>query len=144
MALRPVRTGPGTLGGGIAGLLDGLLYGFARSPPMRPCGPDPLDAADSRQPQRARGPHRRPGGELRTRGGNLLGGSLNILATSSAESNVQLDRFGAFFGELHFGPTTEVVLEAIEGFLFGSCLVGAIVRMNHLTTGESEPSPSTG
>src|SRR5690606_34444259 len=34
---------------------------------------------------------------------------------------------GRFFGEVHFGHTTQVVLGGIEGLLFGSCVVGALV-----------------
>lgn len=60
-------------------------------------------------------------------GGRLLGGSLELLAQSFANSRLQLDALGRFFGEVHFGATTQVVLGGLEGLIFGSCVVGAIV-----------------
>ena len=60
-------------------------------------------------------------------GGHLMGGSLELLARSFADSRLQLDALGRFFGEVHFGPTTQVVLGSIEGLLFGGCVVGALV-----------------
>lgn len=65
-------------------------------------------------------------------GGHLMGGSLHLLAQSFAESRLQLDRFGSLFGELHFGQATQVALSGIEGLLFCSCVVGAIVLLRHL------------
>ena len=62
-------------------------------------------------------------------GGRLMGGSLDLLAKSFAESRLQLDRFGAPFGELHFGPATQVALGGVEGLLFGCCVVGALALM---------------
>lgn len=70
-------------------------------------------------------------------GGHLMGGSLNLLANSFAESKLQLDRFGVLFGELHFGRATEVALGGIEGFLFGSCVVGALALMVGSENGSS-------
>lgn len=60
-------------------------------------------------------------------GGRLMGGSLELLARSFAGSRLQLDAFGRFFGELHFGYTTQVVMGGLEGLLFGSCVAGALV-----------------
>ncbi len=60
-------------------------------------------------------------------GGNLMGGSLQLLSRSFEGSMLQLDVLGRFFGEMHFGVTTQVILGGIEGLLFGSCVVGAIV-----------------
>ncbi|CAN5573556.1 hypothetical protein BH23BAC4_BH23BAC4_08600 [soil metagenome] len=60
-------------------------------------------------------------------GGHLMGGSLELLARSFTSSRLQLDTLGRFFGEVHFGGTAQVVLGGIEGFLFGSCVVGAMV-----------------
>ncbi len=62
-------------------------------------------------------------------GGRLMGGSLDLLTKSFAESRLQLDRFGPLFGELHFGHATQVALGGVEGFLFGSCVVGALALM---------------
>lgn len=56
-----------------------------------------------------------------------MGGSLELLARAFAGSRLHLDALGRYFGELHFGYTTQGVLGGIEGFFFGSCVVGAIV-----------------
>lgn len=60
-------------------------------------------------------------------GGHLMGGSLELLARSFADSRLHLDTLGRFFGEVHFGHTTQVALGSVEGLLFGSCVVGALV-----------------
>ena len=60
-------------------------------------------------------------------GGRLMGGSLDLLTQSFADSRLELDRFGPLFGELHFGRVTQVVLGSVEGFLFGSCVIGVII-----------------
>ena len=60
-------------------------------------------------------------------GGHLMGGSLELVARSFADSRLQLDALGRLFGEVHFGHTTQVVLGSVEGLLFGSCVAGALV-----------------
>lgn len=60
-------------------------------------------------------------------GGHLMGGSLVLLARSFEGSRLHLDALGRFFGEVHFGHTTQVVLGGIEGLLFGSCVAAALV-----------------
>ncbi|NNF04357.1 MAG: transcriptional regulator [Rhodothermales bacterium] len=69
-------------------------------------------------------------------GGRLMGGSLNLLAQSFADSNLQLDAFGPIFGELGFGLATQVALGGIEGFLFGLCVVAALGWMARMRNGE--------
>lgn len=69
-------------------------------------------------------------------GGHLMGGSLELLARSFADSRLQLDTLGRFFGELHFGLTTQVTLGGIEGLLFGTCVVGAIVVAHRAVSSE--------
>ena len=64
-------------------------------------------------------------------GGHLMGGSLELLARSFADSRLQLDTLGRLFGEVHFGHTTQVVLGSVEGLLFGSCVAGALVMARH-------------
>lgn len=68
-------------------------------------------------------------------GGHLMGGSLDLLARSFTGSRLQLDALGRLFGEVHFGPTAQVVLGSVEGLLFGSCVAGALVmaRLTLLT-----------
>ena len=65
-------------------------------------------------------------------GGRLMGGSLDLLVKSFTESRLQLDRFGPLFGEVHFGLTTQVVLGGVEGLLFGTCVVGALILVGRL------------
>ena len=67
-------------------------------------------------------------------GGRLMGGSLDLLGRSFTDSRLRLDTFGPLFGELHFGQLTQIVLGGIEGFLFGCCVIGAIVVLRRLTT----------
>lgn len=62
-------------------------------------------------------------------GGHLMGGSLQLLNQSFTGSQLRLDVFGRFFGEMHFGLITQTVLSGIEGFLFGACVVGAMVYL---------------
>lgn len=60
-------------------------------------------------------------------GGRLLGGSLDLLARRFPESRLRLDQVGALFGESGFGPLSQAVTGAIEGALFGACVVGAMI-----------------
>ncbi|MCW9707279.1 winged helix-turn-helix domain-containing protein [Fodinibius salsisoli] len=62
-------------------------------------------------------------------GGHLMSGSLDLLTRSFTGSHLRLDAFGRFFGEINFGLITQTVLAGVEGFLFGACVVGAIVYL---------------
>ncbi len=68
-------------------------------------------------------------------GGRLMGGSLDLLAKSFAESRLQLDTFAQLFGELHFGLATQAALGAIEGLLFAGCVVGALAMLGRFKDG---------
>jgi hypothetical protein len=59
-------------------------------------------------------------------GGRLLGGSLALLEASFPASRLRLDRIGAIFGETSFGPVSQTVTGALEGALFGACVVGTM------------------
>jgi len=59
-------------------------------------------------------------------GGKLMGGSLDLLAGTFPESRLNLDRIGRIFGESEFGPVTQLTTGALEGALFGGCIVGAM------------------
>lgn len=74
------------------------------------------------------------GGGIALAGGHLLGGSLDLLARSFADSRLQLDAIGRYFGDVRFGPTTQGVLAAVEGALFAGCVVGALVAAQRHTT----------
>ncbi len=60
-------------------------------------------------------------------GGRLMGGSLDLLARQFPGSKLRLDAMGAIAGEADFGAVTLIVTGALEGMLFGACLVGAMV-----------------
>lgn len=60
-------------------------------------------------------------------GGRLMGGSLELLANTFEGSRLRLDRLGAIFGEAGFGPIAQAATGALEGALFGACIVGAMV-----------------
>ena len=57
----------------------------------------------------------------------MMGGSLDLLATSFPNSRLRMDRVGQLFGESDFGPVTHVVTSGLEGALFSACLVGAMI-----------------
>ena len=65
----------------------------------------------------------------------MAGGT--ALARAFADSRLHLDALGRFFGELHFGPTTQVALGGVEGFLFGGCVAAAIVVARHALRSET-------
>ena len=53
-------------------------------------------------------------------GGNLFSASLEIVAKLFANSQIRMDPLAPLFGEVHFGQTTQIVMGAIEGLLFGA------------------------
>jgi DNA-binding winged helix-turn-helix (wHTH) protein len=53
-------------------------------------------------------------------GGNLFSGSLEIVARLFANSQMRMEALATYFGEPHFGGTTQIVLGAFEGLLFGA------------------------
>ncbi len=59
-------------------------------------------------------------------GGRLMGGSLDSLVRQFPGSRLKLDAMGALAGESGFGLATQIATGALEGLLFGACLVGAI------------------
>ena len=60
-------------------------------------------------------------------GGRLMGGSLDLLARRFPGSQLRLDQIGALFGERAFGPLSQALTGALEGMLFGACVVGAML-----------------
>lgn len=60
-------------------------------------------------------------------GGRLMAGSLDQLAARFPNSRLQMDAFGALFGEPGFGPITRTVSAGLEGVLFAACVVGAMI-----------------
>jgi len=61
-------------------------------------------------------------------GGNLFSGSLEIVAVAFADSQLRMDALASFFGEVHFGRTTQLIMGAIEGALFG-CMTMAGMKV---------------
>jgi DNA-binding winged helix-turn-helix (wHTH) protein len=59
-------------------------------------------------------------------GGNLFSGSLEIIARLFADSQMRMEPLAPFFGEVHFGQTTQIVLGAIEGLLFGAGVTSGV------------------
>jgi len=57
-------------------------------------------------------------------GGEMLGGSLDLLARSFPGSQLHL---AGLFGEDGFGPASQAVTAALEGFLFCGCVVCAML-----------------
>ena len=59
-------------------------------------------------------------------GGNLFSASLEIVAKLFANSQIRMDPLAPLFGEVHFGETTQIVMGAIEGLLFGAGVASGI------------------
>ena len=59
-------------------------------------------------------------------GGNLFSASLEIVGRMFANSQISMDPLASFFGEGHFGQTTQVVLGGLEGLLFGAGVAAGI------------------
>ena len=60
-------------------------------------------------------------------GGRLMAGSLDLMARSFPDSRFRLDRIGLALGEEGFGPVSHIVTGALEGALFGGCIIGAML-----------------
>jgi hypothetical protein len=54
--------------------------------------------------------------------GNLFSASLDVVARSFNESQIDLQPLARLFGEARFGTLSRMILAAIEGFLFGGFL----------------------
>lgn len=59
-------------------------------------------------------------------GGNLFSGSLEIVAKLFTNSQIRMEPLAPFFGEVHFGHTSQIISGAIEGFLFGAGVMSGI------------------
>lgn len=60
-------------------------------------------------------------------GGRTMGGSLDLLARGFPDSRLNFDRIGAMFGESTFGAISQSAAGAVEGALFATCVVGAML-----------------
>jgi DNA-binding winged helix-turn-helix (wHTH) protein len=60
-------------------------------------------------------------------GGQMMGGSLALLARQFPASHLRLDQIGAMFGEPAFGTVSRLVTGAAEGCLFAAGIVGAML-----------------
>ncbi|HXG91444.1 MAG TPA: winged helix-turn-helix domain-containing protein [Blastocatellia bacterium] len=59
-------------------------------------------------------------------GGNLFSGSLEIVARMFSDSQIRMEPLASFFGEVHFGRTSQVVMGALEGLMFGAGVMSGI------------------
>lgn len=60
-------------------------------------------------------------------GGRLMGGSLDLLIIRFPQARLRLDPIGGLFGEDGFGRVSQSVTGGLEGFLFGACVVAALI-----------------
>ncbi len=67
------------------------------------------------------------GAAIAMAGGHLMGGSLALLAEHFPGSRLRLDRIGTAIGEQGFGGNAQLLTSALEGALFGACVIGAMV-----------------
>jgi DNA-binding winged helix-turn-helix (wHTH) protein len=70
-------------------------------------------------------------------GGRLMGGSLDLLGRSLDGSRMRLDQLGALVGEDGFGPRAQLITAALEGALFGGCVVAAMILARRSFTTEA-------
>jgi DNA-binding winged helix-turn-helix (wHTH) protein len=75
------------------------------------------------------------GAAIPSLGGHLMGGSLALLADGFPQSRLGLSHWGRLFGEAGFGPITQSVTGALEGGLFGACVVGAMLLARDAAAG---------
>ena len=59
-------------------------------------------------------------------GGRLMAGSIDLLARHFPASRLRLDAIGDLLGENGFGPLSQFVTGALEGALFGACIVATM------------------
>ena len=109
---------------GITGALEGLILGAAVG----------LGAwLASRTPKKRRGitiaavAGGLAGAAIPLIGGRLMGGSLQLLAQTFPDSRLRLDQLSALVGEHEFGLVSQVVTGALEGALFSSFVVAALL-----------------
>jgi DNA-binding winged helix-turn-helix (wHTH) protein len=69
-------------------------------------------------------------------GGRMMAGSLDLVARQFPGSNLQFDQLGRLFGEGSFGLVSQLVSGALEGALFGACIVGGMIvaRRDQIST----------
>jgi DNA-binding winged helix-turn-helix (wHTH) protein len=112
---------PGDITGGMEGMLLGASVGLAAWLGMR-------DQWSPRRRIAAAGLIGLAAGVLIVLlGGTLMGGSLDLLAVSFPDSRLRLDQIGALLGEPGFGQISQIVTGGLEGALFASCVVGAMI-----------------
>jgi DNA-binding winged helix-turn-helix (wHTH) protein len=68
-------------------------------------------------------------------GGRLMGGSLDLLARCFPDSRLRLDEIGGLLGETGFGPAAQAATSAVEGALFGACVIGAMMLARRSLSG---------
>lgn len=59
--------------------------------------------------------------------GRLMAGSLVLLSQHLPDSRLRLDFIWRMLGEKEFGPVSQIATGALEGALFGGCIVGAML-----------------
>ncbi len=73
-------------------------------------------------------------------GGRMMSGSLDLLSRSFPGSRLRLDQISGLFGESGLGPISQSVTGALEGALFGGCLVGAMVLARRQLAVRDQPN----
>ena len=112
---------PGDITGGVEGLLLGGSVGIGAWLGLR-------DHLSIRRRIAIAGLVGLAGGVVITAlGGTLMGGSLDLLASSFPDSRLRLDPIGGLLGEEGFGPISHIVTGGLEGALFAGCVVGAMI-----------------
>lgn len=70
-------------------------------------------------------------------GGQLMLGSLELLAEAFPGSSLRLQQIGEVFGESGFGPVTRFASTILEAALFSACVVGAMMLVRRSLRAEA-------
>lgn len=76
-------------------------------------------------------------------GGNLFSGSLEIVARMFADSQIRMEPLASFFGEVHFGQTSQVIMGALEGLLFGAGVMSGSEMLRRASNMDNTTPPAS-
>lgn len=122
---------PGDITGGPEGLMLGLAIGLAAW----------IAQAGAASPRRAAliggGLTGLAGLGVALAGGRLMGGSLALLAETFPQSRLRIAPLEALVGEASLGPISQMTTAALEGGLFGACVLAALTLSRRASPGRT-------
>lgn len=117
---------------GITGALEGGVIGLAIGLGLVLGGG--IDAVDSRWPVATSAAATGLAGALiALAGGSMMATSLARVVATFDQSRLDVAPLGDWLGEPQFGTLAQTLLGALEGSVFGACVVGALLISRHFT-----------